>query len=132
MIDTLIDTSVAVPLLLANHLDHAQVAAWAKARNLAFAGHALFETYAVLTRLPVESRLTPDQARRLIDQYAQTEHLLGLPGREVIRLLADQGMAGGQVYDALVALAARGGRLATRDRRALDLYDKLGVDVETL
>ena len=132
MTDTLIDTSVAVPLLLANHPDHADVATWAKGRSLAFAGHAIFETYAVLTRLPADSRLTPDQAHRLIDQYAQAEHPLGLPSRDVIRLLAQHGLAGGQIYDALVALAATGRRLATRDRRAVDLYHSLGVDVESV
>ncbi|MDR1263998.1 MAG: VapC toxin family PIN domain ribonuclease [Propionibacteriaceae bacterium] len=128
----LMDTSVAVPLLLAGHSDHARVAAWAKGRSLAFAGHAVFETYAVLTRLPAASRLTPDQAGRLIGQYAQNEYHLGLPDREVIDLLARQGFTGGQIYDALVALAAAGNRLASRDRRALELYDKLDVVVETV
>jgi len=130
MTDVLMDTSVAVPLLLDSHPGHAQVAAWAKGKNLAFAGHAIFETYAVLTRLPAESRLTPAQAYRLIDQYARPEHRLNIPSQDVIRRMAEHGIAGGQVYDALVALAAEGSRLATRDRRALDLYNKLGANVE--
>ena len=132
MTDILMDTSVAVPLLLTNHPDHAHVAAWAKGKRLAFAGHALFETYAVLTRLPAESRLTPDQACRLIDQYPPAEHQLNMPSRDAIRLMAGHGIAGGQVYDALVALAAKNDKLATRDRRALELYNKLGIDVETI
>ena len=132
MTDTLMDTSVAVPLLLANHPDHARVVAWARGKSLAFAGHAIFETYAVLTRLPADSRLTPDQACRLIDQYSQTEHRLDMPSRDVIHLMAEQDVTGGQVYDALVALAATGGRLATRDRRALGLYNRLGVGVEAV
>lgn len=47
-----VDTSVAVPLLVASHLDHLYVGAWPKDRVLSLSGHALMETYAVLTRLP--------------------------------------------------------------------------------
>ena len=41
------------------------------------------------------------------------------------------GIAGGAVYDALVALAAkeRGAALATRDARARNTYDAVGVKV---
>jgi predicted nucleic acid-binding protein len=46
--------------------------------------------------------------------------------------LADSGIAGGQVYDALVGAAAKhhGIVLATRDRRAVDTYRSLDVDFE--
>ena len=126
-----IDTSVAIPLLLANHPDHAQVMSWAQGKHLAFAGHSLFETYAVLTRLPVDSRLTPAQAQQLIGQYDE-EHHLAVTNQEAVRLMAAHNITGGQVYDALVALASTGHTLATRDRRVLDLYTKLGVQVETV
>ncbi len=46
---TAIDTSVAVPLLVASHRHHGMVAMWAKSRNLGLSGHALAETYSVLT-----------------------------------------------------------------------------------
>jgi predicted nucleic acid-binding protein len=44
------------------------------------------------------------------------------------------GIAGGSVYDALVGAAANKHRLrlATRDRRALEIYRALDVDVELL
>ena len=126
---TMIDTSVAIPLLLANHPDHAQVASWATGKRLTFAGHAIFETYAVLTRLPVDSRLTPQQAQQLIGQYDASEPL-GLASQEAIRLMATHNITGGQVYDALIGLACQDQALATRDQRAIELYRKLGVEVE--
>ena len=47
-----IDTSVAVPLLVATHNAHRDVVCWQESRTLALSGHALAETYSVLTRLP--------------------------------------------------------------------------------
>jgi hypothetical protein len=46
-------------------------------------------------------------------------------------LLAERGVAGGAVYDALIALAAvqNGVPLATRDLRARDTYGSMGADV---
>lgn len=47
------------------------------------------------------------------------------------QVLAQLEIAGGAVYDALVALAAaeHGATLATRDARAKDTYEKVGVRV---
>ncbi len=46
-------------------------------------------------------------------------------------ILSERGVAGGAVYDALVALAAldHDARLATRDARAKATYETLGVGV---
>jgi hypothetical protein len=46
------DTSVAGPLLVQTHAAHAAVVRWWAGRDVALSGHALVETYAVLTRLP--------------------------------------------------------------------------------
>ncbi len=48
--------------------------------------------------------------------------------------LGNLAVAGGAVYDALVGMCAKehGLALATRDRRALDTYRTLGVQVELL
>jgi predicted nucleic acid-binding protein len=45
---------------------------------------------------------------------------------------AELGIAGGAVYDALVAETARraGTTLLTRDRRAIAVYEKIGVTFE--
>lgn len=125
-----VDTSVAVPLLLAAHEHHSAVAAWARGRRLAVSGHALAETYSVLTRLPGEARVAPVDAVALID--ARFPMKLA-PSPETSagfhQLCADRGIAGGAVYDALVAVAARDNDvvLATMDARARGTYDRVGV-----
>ena len=42
---------------------------------------------------------------------------------------ADTGLAGGAIYDALIAATARhaGATLLTRDRRARPVYERVGV-----
>ncbi len=127
-----IDTSVAVPLLVRSHRDHAAVVRWWDGQQVALSGHALAETYSVLTRLPGDARLAPSDAARLLNSRFEAPLVLSGP---VARALPDTlsllSIAGGAVYDALVALAARehGVALATRDARAQATYDAVGVKV---
>lgn len=129
------DTSVAIPLLVASHEAHDSVSAWASGRRLGLSGHAVAETYAVLTRLPGDARVSPADAVALIDD--NFPRLLTLPldvaGR-CHRELADLGVSGGATYDGLVALAARhhGAVLVTRDARARSTYEAVGVRVELI
>jgi len=130
-----VDTSVAVPLLVASHPEHTRVLAWAKGRTLSLSGHALVETYAVLTRLPGDARLAATDATMLIDENFMEPLLLSAGGvRNAHRELASRGVVGGAAYDGLVALAARehGTVLATRDARARSTYEALGVTVELI
>jgi toxin FitB len=127
-----VDTSVAVPLLVRSHQHHAQVVRWWDGQELALSGHALAETYSVLTRLPGDARLAADDAARLLDTRFMTPLVLsGEQAQKVHSTLSQIGIAGGAVYDALVALAARehGAPLATRDARARGTYDAVGVTV---
>lgn len=126
------DTSVAVPLLLRHHRAHDAVMDVLHGHTLRLAGHAVSETYAVLTRLPGASRLAPDDAVTLLSARFATP--VGLPTeavRNLPRRFADAQLAGGSVYDALVALAAHHANLllATRDGRARGTYERLGVEV---
>lgn len=130
---TAVDTSVAVPLLVASHTAHATVSSWAKGRQLVLSGHALAETYSVLTRLPGDARVDPADAVLLIDEAFGAAAALGVaPFRDVHRALASRGVAGGAVYDGVVAAAAREDRLtlATRDARARGTYEAVGARVE--
>jgi predicted nucleic acid-binding protein len=61
-----LDTSVAVALLIRSHSAHADVVRWWDGRPLALSGHALAETFSVLTRLPGDVRLAPADAARLL------------------------------------------------------------------
>ncbi|CAJ58884.1 MULTISPECIES: type II toxin-antitoxin system VapC family toxin [Frankia] len=125
-----VDTSVAIPLLVRSHQHHTDVARWWDGQQLTLSGHALAETYSVLTRLPGDARLSgPDAARLLDARFTAPLALSGPPAQEIHTTLSQLGIAGGAVYDGLVALAAKahGLALATRDARARGTYDAVGV-----
>lgn len=135
MTQVLLDTSVAVPLLLTSHVAHRSVNDALGDRPAALAGHAVHETYAVLTRLPGDARVAPADAVRLLrERFGSAAVLDAKTARSASALLADAGVAGGATYDGLVALAARsaGLPLASRDRRAMNTYRLLGASVEWL
>ena len=127
-----LDTSVAIPLLVQTHLAHEDVVRWWAGREVALSGHALAETYSVLTRLPGDLRLSPVDAARLLGERFVAPLLLGpTTSRRLPDVLGRLGIAGGAVYDALVALAAaeHGAELATRDNRARATYEAVGARV---
>lgn len=127
-----LDTSVAIPLLVQTHLAHEDVVRWWAGREVALSGHALAETYSVLTRLPGDLRLSPADAARLLGKRFAGPLLLGpTTSRRLPDVLGRLGIAGGAVHDALVALAAaeHGADLATRDNRARATYETVGVRV---
>ncbi len=128
--DLLLDTSAAVALLTADHILHAEVTAVCRNATLGLAGHALFETYSVLTRLPGPNRLRPSMAAHVIRREFPGSVALSTSGTlRAVDALESAGIAGGAVYDGLVALAAReaGMPLLTCDRRAVPTYAALGV-----
>lgn len=129
---TAVDTSVAIPLLVRSHTHHMDVVRWWNGRELTLSGHALAETYSVLTRLPGDARLSgPDAARLLDARFTAPRVLSGSTAQKVHTTLSRLGIAGGAVYDGLVALAAKEHdlALATRDARARGTYDAVGVKV---
>ena len=133
--ELLVDTSVAVALVVADHDHHDAVVAAIGARRLGLAGHAAFETYSVLTRLPPPVRREPKVVDQLIragfpaSRFLDAEETAALLDR-----LAALGIAGGAVYDALVGAVAVAHNLplATRDTRAVDVYRTLDVEFELL
>jgi predicted nucleic acid-binding protein len=129
--DLLLDTSAAIPLLTMSHTAHDVVRAAVRGLTLGLAGHAAIETYSVLTRLPGSDRLDASGAERVIGASFPASVVLSVEaGRRSIAVLSAAGIAGGSVYDGLVALAARetGVPLLTRDRRAAAAYTALGVE----
>lgn len=129
----LLDTSAAVPLLVADMDAHEAVVERTETRTIGLAGHALFETYSVLTRLPGDLRLTGAGARRIISHMFPATRMLSSDGQaRAMSALANAGVVGGAVWDGLVALAAVEAScvLLTRDRRALGTYQRLGCDAE--
>jgi predicted nucleic acid-binding protein len=133
--ELLVDTSVAVALSVIDHDHHEETFAALADRRLGLAGHAAFETYSVLTRLPPPDRRTPTAVARLLAaNFPETRFLSAAVAAELLARLHRAGIAGGAVYDALVGATAveHGLRLATRDRRALDTYRALDVNLALL
>jgi predicted nucleic acid-binding protein len=131
----LVDTSVAVALVVADHDHHEDTFQALRGRTLGLAGHAAFETFSVLTRLPPPARRTPATVAHLLAKTFRETRFLG-PGAaaSLTAALGAAGIAGGSVYHALVGAVAKEHRLtlATRDRRAMEVYRLLEVDVELL
>jgi len=133
--DILVDTSVAVPLVVTDHDFHEATTQALGERRLGLAGHAAFETFSVLTRLPSPARRRPEAvAHMLSTSFPGSRFLSADAARTLLDKLVGADVAGGSVYDALVGAAAaeHGLVLATRDRRALETYRALGVEVEVL
>jgi predicted nucleic acid-binding protein len=131
----LIDTSVAVALVTAGHEHHQATRKAIGDRSCGLSGHAAFETFSVLTRLPPPNRVTPAAVARLMAHNFPGSLFLSARGAQRLHArLVSLGIAGGAVYDALVAAAAaeHGITLATRDRRAADTYRALDIDFELI
>jgi len=133
--DALVDTSVAVALVVADHEHHRATVLALGDRRLGLSGHAAFETFSVLTRLPPPLRRTPGSIELILSRSFHESRFLSERGaRDLLGRLAALGIAGGAVYDALVGATAleSGLRLVTRDRRAIGTYRALKVDLEIL
>ncbi|MHB1472442.1 MAG: PIN domain-containing protein [Dermatophilaceae bacterium] len=131
----LLDTSAALAFVQPSHAAHATTYAALVERPKGLAGHAAFETFSVLTRLPPPDRLTPQAARRLIEvNFPHTRFLSSEGSAALVAQLSASGVSGGAVYDALVAAAAaeHGLRLVSRDARAAGTYRAMGADLELL
>jgi predicted nucleic acid-binding protein len=128
-----VDTSVVVAGFASWHEGHPSAAA-ALARKPRVPAHVLVEAYSVLTRLPPPHRAPADLvATFLAERFPEAP--LVLPARAHLALVetaARTGLAGGAIYDALIAATARraGATLLTRDQRARSVYDRMKVVYE--
>jgi predicted nucleic acid-binding protein len=109
------DTNVLIAAFLQNHPHHEEarpVLERIKAgKDTGFvAAHSLAEAYAVLTRLPGESRVATTVAWQLISQNVVKDFsLIALTAREYSDTIATasvDGVEGGRTYDALILKAA--------------------------
>ena len=110
----LFDTSVLVPALIVNHPKHSVCfsrikAAESKQIQGFISTHSLAETYSVITRLPIQPRITPQQAQSIIVdilQYLEVIPLLSNDYQIAIAQMATLNIPGGGIFDALIAQAA--------------------------
>lgn len=125
-----VDTSVVVAAFASWHEGH-EAATTALAQRPRLVAHVALESYSVLTRLPPPHRAPA----ALVGKFLAARFPgppLALPGREqmaLVRLAVEAGITGGAIYDALVGATAKhaGATLLTRDRRAIPVYDLVGV-----
>jgi toxin FitB len=133
--DLLLDSSAALTLVNPKSAQRAGVLERVQGYRIGLAGHAEFETYSVLTRLPPPSRISPSEARAILTTtFPATVHPGGVDRRGALSALVDAEIAGGAAYDGLVALAAAAANclLLSCDRRAAGTYLALGVRFEIL
>jgi predicted nucleic acid-binding protein len=109
------DTSVLVAALVKPHPRHASAIDWLKraiAGDIEFfaSTHSLAELYSTLSAFPVRPRISPAIAWQLIQEnVATTAQLVSLSSAEysaTLERVSAMGLAGGVVYDALIARAA--------------------------
>src|ERR1700719_2827544 len=118
--EILVDTSVAIALLVADHEHHAATLKAIGHRRAGLAGHAAFETFSVLTRMPAPIRRPPDVVAQLMaENFPENRYLSQAAANELVGRLVGAHVSGGAVYDALVGATAaeHGIPLATRDQR---------------
>jgi predicted nucleic acid-binding protein len=104
----------------------------------ATAWHCCLEFFSVATRLPPEFRLAPADAVRLLQEEVFARMAVhDLPARDrlpMLAALAQDGIAGGRVYDAHIAEVARAAGAAvivTDNRRHFLAALRHGLRVET-
>ncbi len=110
----LLDTSVLVPALLEVHPNHERGYPWLERAaagevSVAVSSHSLAEAYSTMTKLPVRPKIPPGLASRLIREGTASLTLVPLTAEDYHRTIgrvAELGLGGGVVYDALIACAA--------------------------
>lgn len=130
-----LDSSVVIAGFGPWHEHHA-VARGTLAAAPLLPAHAALESYSVLTRLPEPFRAEPGVVAEFLHRTFTARPIVlgadeqaGLPQR-----LADLGISGGSVYDAVIGLTADavGAELVTLDRRAMANYERCGVAARLL
>lgn len=113
---TLLDSSVLVVAHWDGHPHFAAAHRWLdRAAGGEFewvvAAHSLAETYATLTAMPPPARIKPMEVAQILEaNVLRHARVVTLPPAEcfgVVRQLADAGLSGGIIYDALLLHTAR-------------------------
>jgi predicted nucleic acid-binding protein len=112
------DTSVLLPVFYADHPYHEasiEVFSTQGKKQAACAAHSAAELYSTLTRLPVRPRIGTEQEMLFVESLRERVSLVALDGAEYLETVSEvarRRLAGGIVYDALIAACARKFRAA--------------------
>jgi len=130
-----LDTSTLVAAFLTEHPHHAasrNELRRCSPETAACAGHSLAEFYATLTRLPAPHRASPEQVMLFIENIEQHLAVVSLTPEEyraALHSAAAAGIAGGTLYDFLIArcaLKAGAGIISTWNTKHYQLF---GTDI---
>lgn len=109
------DTNVLIAAVIKQHVDHERSFAVLDRIHSGkdegvISAHSLAEMYAVMTKLPVPYRHTPEQALLSIEEnvlrYFKTVSFSGNDYPGLLREAAGMGIQGGMIYDALLLKSA--------------------------
>jgi predicted nucleic acid-binding protein len=107
-----LDTSILVAAFYGDHVHHAaslEVFTRFEKKEACCGAHSLVEVYSALTRMPGKHRISGDQAMLFIGSIRERLTVVGLTPDEYVEMLtasSAQGIAGGAIYDALLAACA--------------------------
>jgi predicted nucleic acid-binding protein len=110
----LFDSSLVVPALVVEHPEHERALPWIDRVaedeiEAVLAAHTLAEVYATLTVLPGSPRISPRMASEMMRQSLAKVQIVPLTAadyRRTVERMANMGLPGGLIYDALIACAA--------------------------
>lgn len=130
-----LDTSVLLPAFLGEHPDHAacfHLLLQSQPTHAFCAAHTLAELYSTLTRMPPPYRAQPQQAILMIETAEKHLTPIALVTDEYRQALQDasrRGIAGGTVYDFLIAACALKIGVDIIYTRNLKHFQQFGVEL---
>jgi predicted nucleic acid-binding protein len=127
------DSSVTIAAAAPWHQAHEAAVAALAAENSSLIGHVAYETTAAMSRMPEAQRIAPAVVLEWLEKRFQTRWLT-LPAaatRGALRTAVANGIRGGALYDALIAVTAshHNHTLLSADRRAAPVYATFSLDV---
>ena len=111
----LFDSSVLIAAIIEKHPNHEKAFYWLKEAvhgkiGFLISAHTLAELFSVLTGMPASPKISPSQAKLLIEKNTGTAKIIEINAKDyhnVISILAELNLSGGIIYDALAAYSAR-------------------------
>ena len=104
-----LDTSVLVPVFYGEHVHHqASLDVFTRygRKDACCGAHSLVEVYSALTRMPGKYRISGEQGMLFVGSIRERLTVVGLTPDEYFSMLQENaalGIAGGAIYDALLA-----------------------------
>jgi predicted nucleic acid-binding protein len=133
-----LDTSVLVAVFYGDHVHHRpslDLLTRTGKKDGSCAAHSLFEVYSVLTRMPGKHRINAEQAILFIADIRDHLTTVALTADEYAKTLqsfAGLGVAGGAIYDAVLAACALKANAETLFTWNIRHYAQLGPKVAPL